>query len=154
MKTANPFLLPKTEVRKPQPRLVLPEPRDFPGDNVYMKTPPGPQAYIPYSPPVQKTYGGPCFSFVAKDTAMTPLAIVGLALTFALGLPVGLFTGPSSLKRAKRVEALVQAGRRPRSDLSEVTTARVCAWIGIVLSVPILLAWVLVLGAAVLMLAG
>lgn len=154
MKTANPCLLPKTEVRKPQPRLVLPEPHDRPGDNVYMKTPPGPQAYIPYSPPIQKNYGGPCVSFVARDTAMVPLAIVGLALTFALGLPVGLFTGPSSLRRAKRIEGLVQDGRRPRSDLSEVTTARVCAWIGIVLSVPLLLMWVLVLGGAILMLAG
>ena len=129
---------------------------EYPGDNVYMKLPQsnGPQAYVPYAPASRKTYGGPCLSFVARDTTMVPMSIVGMALTFALGLPIGLFTGPSSLKRAQRVDELVRTGRRPRTDLSDVTTTRVCAWIGIVLSVPLLLMWLLVLVGVLMVLAG
>lgn len=125
---------------------------EYPGDNVYMKQP-GPQAYVPYAPANQKSYARPQCS-VARDTTMVPVSIVGLALTFALGLPIGLFTGPSSLKRAARVGELVRTGRRPRTDLSDVTTTRVCAWIGIVLSVPLLLMWLLVLVGILMMFAG
>jgi hypothetical protein len=119
-------------------------------DNVYFKQAHrlgSVQAYVPYAPTngapagfTARPYGRPAPT-AAADDAMLAISIVGLCLTFALGLPVGLFTGPAALKRAKRVEHLVNVGHRPMSDRSNVTGARICAWISIVLSVPLLLMW-------------
>ena len=150
----NPFILPKTESRNPPARLVMPAPRDSNGDNVYMKNPP--EAYVPYAPvnPPANPYGRPRPTGVAPDSSMVATAIIGMALTIALGIPVGVFTGPNVLKRAKKVEHFVNIGKRPRTDLSNVTTSRVCAWIGIVLSVPLIILWSFVLVAILFVFAG
>ena len=127
---------------------------EHPGDNVYMKNPP--EAYVPYAPvnPPASAYGHTRPAGVAPDSSMVATAIIGMALTIALGIPVGVFTGPNVLKRAKKVEHFVNIGKRPRTDLSNVTTTRVCAWIGIVLSVPLIILWSFVLVGILFLLAG
>ena len=106
-------------------------------DNVYLKQP-----YIPYAPTNGGTrpYGRPV-PVATADTAMLPIAIVGMCVTFMLGLPVGLFTGPAALKRANRLEHQVNIGRRPNADRGSITGARICAWVSIGLSIPLLLMW-------------
>lgn len=127
MNTANPTLKPGNT---------------HPGDNVYMKAP---QAYVPYAPGNQTPYGRQQHTLVRKDDTMLVISIVGLAVTLLLGMPVGVFTGPNALKRANRVEHFVRVGKRPPTDLSTVTGARVCAWISIAISIPLILIWSLVL---------
>jgi hypothetical protein len=117
-------------------------------DNVYYKH--WPKTYIPYAPnePLKP------YSHAAADDTMLPLAIAGLCVTVVLGLPVGVFTGPAALKRASRLEQLVNTGERPASDRGNITGARVCAWISIGLSIPLLLMWLSVIGLFALALAG
>ncbi|MBZ0137875.1 MAG: hypothetical protein K8I27_16060 [Planctomycetes bacterium] len=120
------------------------------GDNVYMKVPPS--AYIPYASSYTPNGAPVCPrpAAIAPDDGMVPLAIVGMVLTVMLGIPVGLFTGPSALTRAKRVEHFISTGKRPPTDSTNVTTTRVCAWIGIAWSIPLILIWAFVLGMLVL----
>jgi hypothetical protein len=111
-------------------------------DNVYFK-----QAYIPYAPtgnmPAAFTASpyGHLAPHAAIDGVMLPVSIVGLSLTVLVGLPIGLFTAPAALKRANQVEHLMNIGRRPASDRGNVTAARVCAWISLLISIPLLLMW-------------
>ena len=110
-------------------------------DNVYYRqAQAAPQAYVPYRPANPQPYGRPAPA-AAADDGMLVLAIVGLCVTVMLGVPVGLFTGPMALKRARRIEHLVNVGHRPLSDRSNVTGTRISAWISIAWSVPLLLAW-------------
>lgn len=131
-------------------QINYPTPRRSPaGDNLYYKQAPGqtPQGYVPYAPvnPAQP-YGRPQPQFVAGDDAMLTYAIVGLAITLLTGLPVGLFTGPAALGRANRLEQHVRAGRRPPTDRSNITAARICAWISIVWGALSMLMIALILG--------
>jgi len=131
------------QINYPTPR------RNVAGDNLYYKQahPQSPHAYVPYAPanPVQP-YGRPQPQFVAGDDAMLTYAIVGLAVTLLTGLPLGLFTGPAALGRANRLEQHVRAGRRPPTDRSNITAARVCAWISIVWGALTMLVIALMLG--------
>ena len=151
---SNPFAFPKTESSRPKARLVTPKPRNAQGDNVYMKSPP--EAYVPYAPanPPATPYGKQRPAAVARDDKMVPLAIIGMALTIVFGIPVGVFTGPSALKRAKKVDYFIEIGKRPRGDATDVSTARVCAWIGIVWSIPLIIIWSFVLVGMLFLIAG
>jgi hypothetical protein len=127
-------------------QINYPTPRRSPaGDNLYYKQ--TPQGYVPYAPanPVQP-YGRAHPQLIAGDDAMLTYAIVGLAITIVTGLPVGLFTGPAALGRANRLEQHVRAGRRPPTDRSNITAARICAWISIVWSTLSVLVIALMLG--------
>jgi hypothetical protein len=112
-------------------------------DNVYYKH--WPKTYVPYAPnaPLKP------YAHAAADEAMLPLAVVGLCVTVLLGLPIGLFTGPAALKRANRLEELVNTGERPISDRGNISGARVCAWISIALSIPLMLMWLGMIGLIV-----
>ena len=120
----------------------------YPGDNVYYKqaaTPP--QAYVPYAP-VQplRTFTPPEQRYAPTDNTMMVLAIVGLVVTVMVGLPVGIFTGPAALKRASALEHQVNIGRRPISDRSMISSARVTGWISLVWSAVIVVIWLAAIG--------
>lgn len=102
----------------------------------------------PYTPqsPYQAT---PASQFAPTDQTMSALAILGLALSLFTCMPIGLFTGPMALARASRAEERVAQGLHPQSHLSDIRTARICAWIGIALCVPFALA---VVGVIVMLL--
>jgi hypothetical protein len=128
-------------------------------DDVYYKQAPRvtsgqpPQAYVPYAPaqPVQSFPRQP--QFAAADNNMMTLALVGLLVTTVMGIPIGLFTGISALGRARRVEELVNNGRRPEIDRSTITSVRIMSWVSIAWSVPLLLGWIAVVGLIFLSLA-
>lgn len=97
--------------------------------------------HVPYQTPyTQQTPFTPVPQFAPTDQTMVMLAIVGLGLTATSCLPVGLVTGPMALARAARAEERVAQGLHPQTHLSDIRHARMFAWIGIVLSLPVVLA--------------
>jgi hypothetical protein len=140
----NPFVFPQTETKVSKGRLILPKPRKG-------ETPAAPvgklqQPYVPYSAPGLKPYGDrPRARYVAPDNAMLAIAVSGLVGTLVAGLPVGLVMGPMALSRAGRVEQLMRTGKRPASDRSTVSGARICAWLSIVFSIPLMVVWIAIL---------
>lgn len=112
--------------------------------NVPYQTPYTPQA--PYQAPPSAS------RFAPTDQSMTALAMVGLALTVFTCLPIGIFTGPMALSRASAATERVAQGLHPETHLNDIRNTRICAWIGIALSLPFVLA---VLGLiAILVAAG
>lgn len=97
--------------------------------------------HVPYQTPyTQQTPFTPTPQYAPTDQTMVILAIVGLGLTATSCLPVGLFTGPMALARAARAEERVAQGLHPRSHMSDINHARIFAWVGIALSLPVVLA--------------
>ncbi|MCA8914191.1 MAG: hypothetical protein KDB90_02175 [Planctomycetes bacterium] len=148
--------LPRT-ASLPRGRMITQKPlqEETGTDNVYYKNAPqqAPQAYVPYAPqnPVRPYGARP--HYVPADNSMMTLALVGLIVTTFVGIPLGLFTGPSALKRADRVQELIRNGRRPQTDSSTITSVRILSWISIVWSIPLLLVWVALFGLIFLSLA-
>ena len=122
-------------------RPVMPAPRN-PVHAASRATPP--QAYVPYASPVPSRPYGDRPQYAPADASMMTTAIIGLVLTTLVGIPVGIWTGPTTLKRAKRVEHLMRTGRRPRSDESTITGTRVAAWLSIAWSIPLIAMWLLI----------
>ncbi|MCB9893242.1 MAG: hypothetical protein H6839_02185 [Planctomycetes bacterium] len=131
----------------PRGRMInqQPLPHEAGSDNVYYKNA-APQAYVPYAPQNPARPYTVRHQYVAPDNSMMTLALVGLIVTTFLGIPLGLFTGPSALKRADRVQELIRNGRRPQTDSSTISSVRILSWISIVWSIPLLLIWVAVFG--------
>lgn len=141
----NPFVFKQTETRPTGGRLILPKPRE--GE------PPVQPPYVPYAAPGLKPYGRQARKYAPADGAMLVIAVCGLAATVCVGVPAGIVMGPMALKRANRVDELMRTGKRPPSDRGTVTGTRVCAWLAIVVSVPLVVIWAavvaLVIGALV-----